>query len=545
MGEPFPGLFTSRLAVARSARLSANRSKPLVRLAGVSLRLGERRVFRNTHWTFARHQHWAMVGANGSGKTLFARALTGEIPVVDGQIQYHFRLRDSKRRWTPEAAVAQVSFEQQKTVAGDSPAAARWFSLEQEAAAPVRQFLSLDNVEETNPFEILRRSRQAVRAFARRRRWAVRLLGIAPLLERRLPLLSTGEMRKVLLARALLRRPRLLILDDPFSGLDATFRVHLKGLLEALMRRHSPHLLLIATHPDDLPRGITHILCVDHCRAVAQGPRATMLKHPRVRRLLGGATRREVVRRPPREREAGELPRKSVELIRLEGATVRHGRRRVLQGVDWTVRRGESWALLGPNGSGKSTLLSLIAGDHPQAYANTVRVFGRQRGSGEDIWRLKRRIGWVSPELHLHFPETLTCLETVVSGFHDTNGCFHRITPRQRECARCWLGRFGLAADEDRTLDSLSTGLQRMALLARALVKSPDLLILDEPCQGLDPAHRRLFLRAVESLIKSKASTVIYVTHRPDEVPRGVRRRLRLEEGRVIAGENSPKKFAP
>jgi molybdate transport system ATP-binding protein len=514
--------------------VKATPSRPLVVLAGVSLRLGDRLVFRDTHWTFARRQHWALVGANESGKTLFAQALAGEIPVAGGEIQYHFGLRDRRWQETPEAAVAQVSFEQQKIVAGNAPSAARWFSLEEEEAATVRQFLSQGNVEEVNPFEVVRRSRQSVKAFARRQRWVVHLLQIAPLLDRRLPSLSTGEMRKTLLARALLRRPQLLILDDPFTGLDATFRAHLKRILEVLMRHRSLHLLLIATHPDELPRGITHMLCVDHCRVVAQGTRSRMLKHPQVRRLFGGTPGRVAVRRLPPAVVTRPTAGKATELVRLEQVTVRYGRRSILKEVDWAVRRGEHWALLGPNGAGKSTLLSLIIGDHPQAYANAVRVFGWQRGSGEDVWRLKRRIGCVSPELHLHFPESQSCLEAVVSGFHDTNGCFHRITPHQRDLARRWLSRLGLAGYAERTLGSLSAGLQRMALLARALVKAPDLLVLDEPCQGLDPAHRARFLRAVESLLRTKASTVIYVTHRPDEIPRGIARVLRLREGRVV-----------
>jgi molybdate transport system ATP-binding protein len=361
----------------------------------------------------------------------------------------------------------------------------------------------------------------------------LRLLAIAPLLDRSLLSLSNGEMRKALLARALLRRPRLLILDDPFSGLDVAFRAHLKAILERMMRHRSLHLLLIVTHPDELPRGITHVLCVDRCRVVAQGPRSAMLRNPRVRRLFGGDARRTRVRPFPTTDSAGSRADPAAELVRLENVTVRYGKRAILQKVDWTVRRGEHWVLLGPNGSGKSTLLSLIIGDHPQAYANTVRVFGRQRGSGVDIWTLKRRIGYVSPELHLHFPETLGCLETVVSGLFDTYGCLQRVTPSHCRVARRWLARLGLADCEESTLGSLSAGLQRMVLLARALVKAPDLLVLDEPCQGLDLAHRVRFLRAVESLVVSGMSTVIYVTHRRDEIPRGVRRVLRLKAGLV------------
>jgi len=466
-------------------------------------------LFRNTHWAFRRGEQWALVGPNGSGKTLFASALAGAVPVVGGE----FRV--------PDGAVAHVSFEQQKSVAGDAPAAARWFSMEEEAALPVHQFLSQDSVEEINPFEIVARSRATARAFARRQQRIVRLLGIAPLLPQPLPSLSNGEMRKVLLARALLRQPQLLILDDPFAGLDVRFRRHLKEILEKLIKRGTVHLLLIATHPDELPCGITHLLRVDRCRVVEQG-RFT----PRRGRESLSMTQPSRPRALPRARATRTRTAAEPELIRLSRVTVRYGKRTILENIDWVVRRGENWAVLGPNGSGKSTLLSLIIGDNPQAYANDVRVFGRQRGDGDSVWALKRRIGWVSPELHLHFPEAQTCLEAVLSGFDDATGCYRQPTSRQRTVASRWLKSFGLAGCAQKSFGSLSAGLQRMTLLARALVKGPDLLVLDEPCQGLDAAHRTRFIRTVEALLGH--TTVIYVTHRRDEIPAEINRVLRL-----------------
>jgi molybdate transport system ATP-binding protein len=485
--------------------MAATSTKPIVELDGASLLVGDRLLFRRTNWAIRSGEHWVLIGPNGSGKTLFASALTGAVPVVRGELR------------APDGAVVHVSFEQQKALAGDAPAATRWFSLEEEDAPRVHQVLSQDGVEERNPFEIVTRSPAAARAFARRRQHVVKLLGIASLLDQPLPSLSNGEMRKLLLARALLRRPRLLILDDPFAGLDEKFRRHLKAILEKLIRRGTVHLLLIATHPDELPRGITHLLRVDRCRVVAQGrfvPR-------RARELFRSTGRERVVRLP-----AGKKHGDAEELVRLTGVTVRYGKRVIVENIHWTIRRGESWALLGPNGSGKSALLSLIIGDNPQAYANDVRIFGHRRGDGESICALKRRIGSVSPELHLHFPESETCLNTVVSGFADTYGCFHRPTPRQRAAARRWLARFGLAACENRPFGSLSAGWQRMTLLARALVKSPDLLVLDEPCQGLDTAHRARIVRTVEGLLRH--TTVIFVTHRRDEIPPGIARVLRL-----------------
>jgi molybdate transport system ATP-binding protein len=360
----------------------------------------------------------------------------------------------------------------------------------------------------------------------------MRLLRIDALQDRLLPSLSNGEMRKILLARALLRRPRLLILDDPFSGLDPEFRGHLKDILEDLMRQGSVRLLLIVNHRDELPRGITHLLLVTNCRVVSQGRLREMLTCPSVRRLLDEDRRLPVLHRMPR-RALGQSGSNPAELVRLEGISIQYGGHMILQNIDWTINRGESWALFGPNGSGKSTLLSLIVGDNPQAYANRVYVFGRRRGSGDSVWELKKRIGWVSPELHLHFPESQTCLETVLSGFQDSQGCYRRPAPKQIRTARQWLMKFGLSGFAESSFGSLSSGLQRVTLLARALVKSPDLLVLDEPCQGLDHAHRRQFIRAVETLILPKRTTLIYVTHRVEEIPRGIRRVLRLRDGRV------------
>jgi molybdate transport system ATP-binding protein len=215
-------------------------------------------------------------------------------------------------------------------------------------------------------------------------------------------------------------------------------------------------------------------------------------------------------------------------LIDLQNVTVRYGNNTVIENLNWSVRTGESWAVVGPNGSGKTTLLSLIAGDHPQAYGNHVVVFGLKRGTGESIWDIKRHIGMISPELHLHFDETLTCQDAVVSGFFDTNGLFEEPSDRQVRDARRILTEFGFREWAHCPLADLSLGEQRMVLLARALVKKPQLLILDEPCQGLDAEHTRKFLAGVTHLVRSKAATVLFVTHRPEEVPPGIHRQLVL-----------------
>jgi molybdate transport system ATP-binding protein len=218
------------------------------------------------------------------------------------------------------------------------------------------------------------------------------------------------------------------------------------------------------------------------------------------------------------------------ELVHLRNVSVRYGTATILTGINWTVRSGESWALLGPNGSGKTTLLSLILGDNPQAYMNDVVVFGKQRGSGESIWDIKKFIGWVSPELHVHFDDSATCVDVVESGFRDSIGLFEPATPRERAAAKRWLKEFHLLQFANEPLFALSAGLQRMVLLARALVKNPRLLILDEPCQGLDAAHRDFFVREVDALLRSGSVTAIYVTHRSEEIPPSIKRVMRMSK---------------
>ena len=499
------------------------RRQPFLSLQDAAFRLGDRLVFERTSWVFRRAEQWAILGANGSGKSLLADALRGRLPLVQGELRYHFQPPPGL---TPEEAISHVSFEDRKAEVHDTVVQSRWNSLEQESGSLVRDYLSYDRVMDVNPFEVTVRHRQARPHFERRMRRAIDLLQVAPFLDRSLISLSNGERQRIQLARALAHPMRLLILDEPFTGLDAATRAHFHAVLEWLMRTPL-RVLLIATRIEDLPHHITHLLCVAHCRVLAAGPRTDILSLPQVKQLLPTprTVRMRVAVKTPRRRPPSPALK---EIARFRNATVRYGNTVILRDINWTIRAGESWALLGPNGSGKTTLLSLILGDNPQVYTNDIVVFGRPRGSGESVWDTKRHIGWVSPELHLHFNASATCFELVASGFHDTVGLFQPPTARQRTASRRCLARFQLLALAGRPLFSLSAALQRMVLLARALVKRPRLLILDEPCQGLDSAHREFFVSAVDALIRAGAVTVIYVTHRNDEIPPSITRFLRL-----------------
>src|ERR1051325_3540950 len=436
-----------------------------ISLSDATFRLGDRLVFENTSLSFHYDQQWAVIGPNGSGKPLFGDALRGRLPIVHGGLQYYFK---PPQGLSHEECIGHVSFEDRKANVHDTVVQSRWNSFEEDGALTVRDFLSYERVMEINPFEISAEHVKAKLEFERRFRRAVSLLKVQPFLDRTVLSLSNGETQRVQLARALCLPLCLLILDEPFNGLDADTREYFRSVLNRLML--SPlRVLFITARGENLPECISHLVCVDDCQLIAAGPRKQVLSRPDVQKLFKWPAKSRFVARAPRFRKRKRKHQSTgEELVRLRNVTVRYGGTTILRNINWSVRSGESWALLGPNGSGKTTLLSLILGDNPQVYMNDVAVFGLKRGSGESIWDIKKYIGWVSPELHVHFDDSATCLQVVESGFHESIGLFHPVTPRQQTAARRWLKEFQLLDFENEPLFALSPGLQRMVLLARA-----------------------------------------------------------------------------
>jgi len=230
----------------------------------------------------------------------------------------------------------------------------------------------------------------------------------------------------------------------------------------------------------------------------------------------------------PEETPKGEI------IVQMDNVSVAYDGCQILKGINWTLHKGEKWALMGPNGAGKTTLLSLILGDNPQAYANSISLFGRRRGSGESIWEIKRRIGWVAPELHLAYPKNVSCFDVVCSGLFDSIGRYQEISPEQRAVVAECMQRLEIAHHARAAFGSLSEGEQRMVLVARALVKRPELLILDEPCQSLDAGNRDRVLEAIETMDNSLDTSLIYVTHHRDALPRIITHVVKLEDGRIV-----------
>jgi molybdate transport system ATP-binding protein len=485
-------------------------NQPLVQLENVTLRVRDTLILPDTSWQIDKGQHWAILGPNGAGKTTLVKALTGDVPVVAGTI----RAFDDPA--TPLRA-EYVSFEQhQRLIAReDQRDEFRYFSGDVNPTTTVR--------------EILSGSREQPDGMAAGIAQAIAGLKIQHLLDRGIRALSTGEMRKTQLARILLKQPDIMILDEPFDGLDETSRRDLAQIIDSLMDNTRTVILVTHRQREILPK-ITHVLAIREGKVLFQGVRSEVLTPAGMERLYAfdaGASFSVPAGEEPERPAAGEL---SGSLVCMQNVTVRYGAVTALDNVSWTMHPGENWAILGPNGCGKSTLLNLITADNPQAYANRVYLFGRRRGSGESIWDIKQRIGMVSSEFQIRYRKPIAAFEVVLSGFFDSVGLYRHASAEQRQKAEQWMAVLGIAHKSDKTFNQLSYGEQRMVLLARSMVKMPLILILDEPCQGLDRINRQRILEAIDVIGRHSGTHIIYVTHYPDEIPACITHMLQFKK---------------
>jgi molybdate transport system ATP-binding protein len=221
-------------------------------------------------------------------------------------------------------------------------------------------------------------------------------------------------------------------------------------------------------------------------------------------------------------------------IIGMDNVSIRYGDKLILDQVSWQVKQGERWALTGHNGAGKSTLLSLINGDNPQAFANKITLFDQRKGSGESIWEIKKKIGYVSPELFQYFPMGSTCLQVIESGFDDTLGLFRVSGKSRAETSLRWMKLLHVNEFADKMIRNVPVSIQRICMLARAMVKNPSLLILDEPCLGLDFERQEQFKNLIDEICRMSNLTLIYVSHYQHEMPESIRFSLKLVEGRVV-----------
>ena len=380
----------------------------------------------------------------------------------------------------------------------------------------------------------------------------IRLFRLEQTLDKYIITLSSGELRKFQLVKALMSKPKILILDNPFIGLDAETRQQLRDLLKLIADEQHIDLYLVFAKTDDIPEYVDQTISLEcrkesvecrvesvECRvesvefatAHEQGQTSanpTAVANSQLYTLNSKLSKAATTPLSLRRGVGGEA------VIQMRNVTIRYGERTILKDLNWTVRSGERWALTGQNGSGKSTLLSLVCADNPQAYACDISLFGHRRGEGGvSIWDIKRHIGYVSPELARSYHRDIPALRIVASGLKDTVGLYVRPNDEEKEQCRQWMRVFGIEHLADRSFLQMSSGEQRLVLLARAFVKDPELLILDEPLHGLDNENRQLVRNVIEAFCQRPDKTLIMVTHYEEELPSCITHRLHLLSGQA------------
>lgn len=469
-----------------------------VRIEHVNLKVRNRVILADLSWQMAKGEQWLLNGASGSGKTMLAKAMAG-LGRVNGKINVHY--------------------DPTSNLAASTLFVPQWFQFKDKQGSSnfyfQQRFNSADAENTVTVWESLLEYATKINRTAYSAQALLTTFGLSSRKDAAIIQLSSGEHKKLQLIKALLYRPQFLILDNPYTGLDVQSRACLNDQLEHACTNGMQ--LLIVSNDAAIPA------CVNRYAALVDGKLVTSHQPIHIAETTG-----HNYELPDFLQEAPALPLE--ELVSMKNVNIRYGEKQILKDISWSLKSGEKWLLKGQNGSGKSTLISLLTGDNPQAYAQEIYLFGRKRGSGESIWDIKKQIGFISPELQWYFEPGSTVFQAVASGLFDTTGLFRKLSPQQTAKTNALIELFGLENEANDLLTHLPLGKQRLALLARAIIKNPPLLILDEPCQGLDEAQTNMFNQLVELLCNTNRS-LIYVNHFEHALPHFLTHELILEEG--------------
>lgn len=453
------------------------------------------------------HENIAVFGPNGGGKSMFIDMLIGRHPMFDGCACYDFS--PNPEPGSVAANVKYITF--RDTYGGDNDKTyylqQRWNQTEISDETPtVKSVLDEAYALSGNDTENHRRLRDYIYSF----------FDIPSIADKHITLLSSGELRKLKITSSVFSSPRLLIIDNPFIGLDAETREQFKGLLDTMSRNLGIQTMLVLNRYEDVPDFITHVVEV---MDMLVGEKVTLDAFrrghtPTPQTCLSDDLRRQIAALPYHNDDYD-----TKHVVDMSHVFIKYGERTILKDLNWQIANGDRWALCGQNGAGKSTVLSLICADNPQSYACDITLFDKKRGSGESIWEIKKHIGYVSPEMHRAYHRDIEVMKIVASGFNDSVGLYTHITPEQREACLFWLNVFGIGDKAESHFLKLSSGEQRLVLLARAFVKDPELIVLDEPLHGLDDMNKRLVMDVINAFTSRKNKTLIMVTHYKSEYP--------------------------
>jgi molybdate transport system ATP-binding protein len=455
-------------------------------------------VLKDIDWNWSKNQQWAILGGNGAGKSAIAELLTDNLRPQRGTIERHPDIK-------PEQDILHLSFEMQRKLIDHD---IRFDDSETRADAvdigtTVKQIVLQGKTEDKRFSAIAQQCH------------------IDHILNRGIRFVSTGESRKTLLARALYNQPKLLILDNPFEGLDKQSQAEFHTLIEQLLAS-SIHVLLLLKQANEIPNNISHVMLIEQGEIQGQGKRQQILNQ------LSEPTEKINIGTLPAAKERPYSVDHQQPLLELKHVNVSYNDQAILTDINWRFDWGQHCCIAGPNGAGKSTLLSMIDGDNHKAYGQDISLFGKLRGSGETIWEIKQKFGVVSTQLQLNHVGRTRVAEVVASGLYDSVGLHKECSGQDKKIALEWLKLMELEDIATKYFNQISFGQQRLAMLARAMVKSPLILILDEPCIGLDLPHRKLILALVDKIAQHGDCHILYVSHTASEMPDCINQRLEL-----------------
>lgn len=477
----------------------------LLEVKNLTVQLLGKTVLKNVSFKINKDECLAIIGPSGSGKSTLIKTLAGR----------YFSGGNIKFQNENDKAPHIVAISQQHHFKNLSNTSTFYYQ---------QRFNSCDTEDTLMVNDVLRSLSGDEKVIQE----TLEMLGIEYIRYTRLIQLSNGEHKRFQLAKAILQNAEWLLLDSPYTGLDIAARNLLNNILDNLVAS-GIHILLVTSYTD-MPASITHVALLENGEIKEKISRSEF-KYPVQRK-----SSLRLLNTKPLESIAPVYNHNEFSVaIKMVDTNIIYNGRKILDNINWRVNKGECWNVSGHNGSGKSTLLSLITGDNPQAFANEIYLFDRKKGSGESIWDIKQKIGYVSPELHHYFDAACTCLEVVASGLFDTIGLFKKLNEKQKSIVKEWMLLLHLEQFESRLFKQLSNGEQRLILLARALVKNPPLLILDEPCQGLDREVSAWFIALINEVCVRMKKTLVYVSHYEEEIPPCITYTLKLEKGRIAA----------
>lgn len=478
----------------------------ILSIRNATVRYLEKVIFEDMDFEWKEGQQWGVIGTSGTELTAFLDTILGRTMVTKGEIVRHFAEKYQQEKMESSevhsfrdliATVSQQYSFKNKSNLQNFYYQQRFNSMDSEEAATVAAYLQGLQIHHHGNWTIEK---------------VLNLFRLKPLQDKSLIKLSNGETRRLAMASALLKNPKLLLMDQPLTGLDLQTRQSFDRILQEI--KDSGVQVILSTNSHEIPETVTHIAVLGGKRIKEVVERKNLSVTGFFQFQLKGFDEELLERLLSKKQEIGFK-----QIIHFENVRIQYGEKVILENINWTVNPKEKWLLKGENGAGKSTLLSLILGENPQAYANNIWLFDKKRGSGESIWDIKKQTGFVAPELSRFFPPNQTCLKVVLSGFFDTMGLFKKVNREQEERALDWLKLFKLEHTANKLLRQVSLEEQRFILLARALIKVPPLLVLDEASQGMDEYQRMLFKKTIDQICGLIPITLIYVSHYQEDVP--------------------------